>query len=174
MRTLPASMVQFRRESFNSNLQIPYGIITSTTAPLMSRSQLVPRHNSRYGCLPLGRLGTCHTSIRGEDYLVLFKYDACITYDYGINLSLIPYLLRIYYYLALYYPTSKEKLLQERSKIRMKEYSKVSILKSFEALSNVRRKGLRSDTRCHGTSQGIRPTYRCPCPKDLRWSQRCA
>jgi hypothetical protein len=22
-------------------------------------------------------------------------------------------------------------------------------------------------TSCHGTSQDIRPTYRCPCPKDL-------
>jgi hypothetical protein len=27
---------------------------------------------------------------------------------------------------------------------------------------------------CHGTSQGIRPTYRCPRPKDLRQSCRCA
>jgi hypothetical protein len=27
---------------------------------------------------------------------------------------------------------------------------------------------------CHGTSEGIRPTYRCPCPKDLRQSCRCA
>jgi hypothetical protein len=56
----------------------------------------------------------------------------------------------------------------------MKEYSKVRILKSFEALSNVRRDRLRSDTSCHGTSQGIRPTYRCPCPKDLRQSCRGA
>jgi hypothetical protein len=24
------------------------------------------------------------------------------------------------------------------------------------------------DVECHGTSQGIRTTYRCPCPKDLR------
>jgi hypothetical protein len=95
-------------------------------------------------------------------------------YDYGINLSLIPYLLHIEYYLALYYPTPKDKLLQEKIKVRMKEYSKVSILKSFEALSNVRRNGLRSDTSCGGTSQGIRPTYRCPCPKDLRQSGRCA
>jgi hypothetical protein len=29
-------------------------------------------------------------------------------------------------------------------------------------------------TKCHGPSQGIRPTYRCPCPKDLRQSCRCA
>jgi hypothetical protein len=128
----------------------------------------VPRHASRSGRLPLGSLGTCYTSIRGEDYLVLFKYDACMTYDYGINLSLIPYLLRIDYCLALYYSTSKDKLLQERIKIRMKEYSKVSILKSFEALSNVQRNRLRSDTSCQGTSQGIRPTYICPCPKDPR------
>jgi hypothetical protein len=28
--------------------------------------------------------------------------------------------------------------------------------------------------KCDGTSQGIRPTYRCPCPKDLRQSCRCA
>jgi hypothetical protein len=27
---------------------------------------------------------------------------------------------------------------------------------------------------CHGTSQGIRPTYRYPCPEDLRQSCRCA
>jgi hypothetical protein len=26
---------------------------------------------------------------------------------------------------------------------------------------------------CHRTSQGIRPTYRCPCPKDLRQPCRC-
>jgi hypothetical protein len=26
---------------------------------------------------------------------------------------------------------------------------------------------------CHVTSQGIRPTYGCPCPKDLRQSCRC-
>jgi hypothetical protein len=26
---------------------------------------------------------------------------------------------------------------------------------------------------CHGTSQGIRPTYRCPCPKDLGQPCRC-
>jgi hypothetical protein len=50
-----------------------------------------------------------------------------MTYDYGINLSLISYLLRIDYYLALYYPTSKDKLLEERIKVRMKEYSNVSI-----------------------------------------------
>jgi hypothetical protein len=52
----------------------------------------------------------------------------------------------------------------------MKEYLKVSILKSFEALSNVRRNRLRSDTIYHGTSQDIRPTYRCPCPDDLKQS----
>jgi hypothetical protein len=27
---------------------------------------------------------------------------------------------------------------------------------------------------CHGTSQGIRPTYSCPCLKDLGQSCRCA
>jgi hypothetical protein len=27
---------------------------------------------------------------------------------------------------------------------------------------------------CHRTSQGIRPTYRCPCPEDLQQSCRCA
>jgi hypothetical protein len=27
---------------------------------------------------------------------------------------------------------------------------------------------------CHETSQVIRPTYICPCPKDLRQSCRCA
>jgi hypothetical protein len=97
-----------------------------------------------------------------------------MTYDYGINLSLIPYLLLIDYYLALCYLTSKDKLLKERIKIRMKEYSKVSILKSIEALSNVQTNGLCSDTSCHETSQGIRPTYICPCPKDLRQSCRCA
>jgi type IV secretory pathway VirB6-like protein len=75
-----------------------------------------------------------------------------MTYDYGINLSLIPYFLRIDYYLALYYPTSKYNLLQERIKIRVKEYSKVSILKCFEVLSNVQRNRLCSDTSCHGTS----------------------
>jgi hypothetical protein len=58
-------------------------------------------------------------------------------YDYGINFSLIPYLLHIYYYLALYYSTLKDKLLQERIEVRMKEYLKVRILKSFEALRNV-------------------------------------
>jgi hypothetical protein len=26
---------------------------------------------------------------------------------------------------------------------------------------------------CHGTSQGIRPNSRCPCPKDLRQPYRC-
>jgi hypothetical protein len=83
----------------------------------------VPGYTSRSDCLPLGSLGMCHTSIRGEDYLVLFKYDACMTYDYGTNLSLIPYFQRVDYYLPLYYPTSKEKLLQERSKVRMKESS---------------------------------------------------
>jgi hypothetical protein len=88
----------------------------------------VPKHASRSGRLPLSRHGTCHTSIKGENYLVFFKYDACMTYDYGINLSLIPNILRIHYYLALYYPTSKDELLQERIKIRMKEYSKMSIL----------------------------------------------
>jgi hypothetical protein len=87
----------------------------------------VPRHASRSGRLPLGGLGMCHTSIRGEDYLVLFKYDACMTYDYGTNLSLIPYLLRVDYYLALYYLTSKDKLLRERIKVRMKEDSNISI-----------------------------------------------
>jgi hypothetical protein len=45
----------------------------------------------------------------------------------------------------------------------MKECSQVSILKSFEALSTFQGNGLRSDTSCHGTSQGIRPTYRYPC-----------
>jgi hypothetical protein len=82
----------------------------------------VQGYTSRSGCLPLDSLGTCHTSIRGEDYLVLFKYDACMTYDYGTNLSSIPYFQRVDYYLPLYYPTSKEKLLQERSKVRMKEF----------------------------------------------------
>jgi hypothetical protein len=38
--------------------------------------------------------------------------------------SLISY---VYYYLALYYPTSKDKLLPESGKIRMKECFKVSI-----------------------------------------------
>jgi hypothetical protein len=33
---------------------------------------------------------------------------------------------------------------------------------------NLYRDGLRSDTRCDGTSQVIRPTYSCPCPTDLR------
>jgi hypothetical protein len=122
---------------FNSNLQIHYGIITPAIGPLMSRSQLVLRYTLRPGRLPLGSLCACHVSIRGEDYLVLFKYDACMTYDYGINLLLILYLLCITYYLALYYPNSKDKLLQERIKVRMKEYSKVGILKSFEALSIV-------------------------------------
>jgi hypothetical protein len=140
----------------------------------MSRSQLVLRHASRSSLFSLDSLGTCHTSIRGEDYLVLLTYDACMTYDYGINLTFIPYLLHIAYYSALCYPTSKDKLLQERIKIIMEEYSKVSILKSFEALSNVRRNGLCSDTSCHGTSQGIRPTYRYPCPMDLKQSCRCA
>jgi hypothetical protein len=121
----------------------------------MLRSQLVPRYAPRSGRLPLSSLGACHVSIRGEDYLVLFKYDACMTYDYGNNLLLIPYLLRITYYLTVFYPTSKDKLLQEKIKVRMKEYSKVSILKSFETLSNVRRNGLRSDNSCDGTSQGI-------------------
>jgi hypothetical protein len=131
----------------------------------------VSRHALRSGRLPLGSLGTCHSSIKGKDYLVWFKHDACMTYDYGINLSLTPNLLRLAYYLALYPPTLKDKLLQERIKIIMKEYSKVSILKSF---SNVRRDGLRSNTSCHGTSQGIRPTDICPCPKDLKQSGRCA
>jgi hypothetical protein len=31
-----------------------------------------------------------------------------------------------------------------------------------------------SKSSCDRTSQGIRPTYRCPCPKDLRQSCRCA
>jgi hypothetical protein len=97
-----------------------------------------------------------------------------MTYDYGMNLSLIPYLLCIDYYLALYYLTAKVKLLQERIKIGMKEYSKISILKSFEALSNVQRNGLRSDTSCGKTSQCISRTYRCPYPKGLRQSCRCA
>jgi hypothetical protein len=56
----------------------------------------------------------------------------------------------------------------------MKEYSKVSIFKSFEALSNVQRNGLHSNTSCHGTFQDIRPTYRCHCSKDLRQSCKCA
>jgi hypothetical protein len=30
-----------------------------------------------------------------------------------------------------------------------------------------------TDTSCHGTSQDIRPTYRYPCPEDLRKSCRC-
>jgi hypothetical protein len=37
----------------------------------------------------------------------------------------------------------------------MKEYFKVSVLKSFEALSNVRRDGLRSDTSCNRTVGGL-------------------
>jgi hypothetical protein len=53
----------------------------------------VPKYTLRSNRLPLGSLGACHVSIRGEDYLVLFKYDACMTYDYGINHLLIPYLL---------------------------------------------------------------------------------
>jgi hypothetical protein len=139
----------------------------------MSRSQLVLRYALRSGHLPLGSLCACHVSISGEDYFVLIKYDACMNYDCGINLLLISYLLCKTYYLALYYLTSKDKLLQERIKVRMKEYSKVSILKSFEALSNVGRNGLRSVTS-HRTSQDIRPTYKCPCLEDLRQSCWCA
>jgi hypothetical protein len=71
----------------------------------------VSRFTLRSDRLPLGSLCACHVSIRGEDYLVLFKYDACMTYDYGIDHLLIPYLLYITYYLALCYPTSKDKLL---------------------------------------------------------------
>jgi hypothetical protein len=39
-------------------------------------------------------------------------------------------------------------------------YLKVSLIRG------IKRFGVRS--KCHETSQGIRPTYRCPCPKDLR------
>jgi hypothetical protein len=59
----------------------------------------VLRYALKFGRLLLGNLCACHVSIRGEDYLVLFKYDACMTYDYGINLLLIAYLLGITYYL---------------------------------------------------------------------------
>jgi hypothetical protein len=71
----------------------------------------VPRYALRSGRLLLGSLDACHVPIRGEDYLVLFENDACMNYNYGINLLLIPYLLGITYYLALFYPTSKDKLL---------------------------------------------------------------
>ena len=30
---------------------------------------------------------------------------------------------------------------------------------------NICKEGLRSDTSCDGTSQVIRPTYSCPCPR---------
>jgi hypothetical protein len=46
--------------------------------------------------------------------------------DYGINFSLIPYLLRILLFGTLL-PNSKDKLLPESGKIRMKECFKVSI-----------------------------------------------
>jgi hypothetical protein len=49
----------------------------------------------------------------------------------------------------------------------MKEYSKVSSLKPFEALSNVRRNGHRSDTGCHGTSQDISPPTVVLVPRTL-------
>jgi hypothetical protein len=123
----------------------------------------VSGYTSRSSCLPLGSLGTCHTSIRGEDYLVLFKYDACMTYQYGTNLSLIPYFLRVDYYLALYYPTSKDKLLQERSKLRMKEYSKVSILNFLKHYVMSEETGFAPIP-----AMTEPPTYKCPRPKDLR------
>jgi hypothetical protein len=40
-----------------------------------------------------------------------------------------------------------------------------------DRLSQVKKRKL---SYCDGTSQGIRPTYRCPCPKDLRQSCKCA
>ena len=35
-------------------------------------------------------------------------------------------------------------------------------------LHNICKEGLRSDTRCDGTSQEIRPTNSCPCLTDIR------
>jgi hypothetical protein len=38
----------------------------------------VTRYTLRSGHFPKGGLCACHVSIRGEEYLVLFKYDACM------------------------------------------------------------------------------------------------
>jgi hypothetical protein len=38
----------------------------------------VTRYTLRSGRLPKGGLRACLVSIRGEEYLILFKYDACM------------------------------------------------------------------------------------------------
>jgi ribonuclease HI len=45
---------------------------------------------------------------------------------------------------------------------------------STRAVRNPEGLQITQDADCDGTSQGIRPAYRCPCPKDLRQSCRCA
>jgi hypothetical protein len=50
----------------------------------------VTRHTLRSGRFPMGCLRACHVSIRGEEYLVLFKYDTCMILRLWIQLLVDP------------------------------------------------------------------------------------